>query len=142
MKIIKKNNFIVILCCTYTLISLTNAILELFFHQINENESLNSLTILGVSTIAMLVLSMQSFLKKWNILLVMVFQYVVFIGSIMLLMWAMNYVIPLHPRGYHDMFLSCTFFYLIGAVAYYISFFVQIWRENQMLDKIQRKGKV
>lgn len=137
MKIINRKNIVPILCCTYTVISLCNAIIELFFYQSQKNESLNSLGILGMSFFAIVIFSYQKQLKKWNIWLVMLIQYITFIASVIVITWITGFIEPLHPDAYWDMFFSGTFFYIIGAVIYYISFFLQIRKENQMLQEIQ-----
>lgn len=137
MQIINRKNAVIILCCVYTIISLINTIAEVFFDIRIEDGAMNNLVILGVASIAIIILALQRWLRNWNIWFVIVFQYVVFIGSVMLLLWILSHIEPLHPDGYHDMFLSCSFFYGIGAVIYYITFFGGIHRQNKMLEKVQ-----
>ena len=61
------------------------------------------------------------------------------IGLVFLGIWIMGHFTDTAPSAYKDMFVSVTIPYVIGAVVYYISFFLQIKRANEVLRNLEQK---
>lgn len=59
----------------------------------------------------------------------------------MLLTWMISFFDELHPDGYRDMFWSFTIPYVIGAVIYYVSLFLEIKKANRLLQDMKKEGK-
>ena len=55
--------------------------------------------------------------------------------------WMISFFDEMHPDGYRDMFWSFTIPYVIGAVIYYVSLFLEIKKANRLLQNMKKEGK-
>lgn len=141
MRVITKRNFLVILCISYTIISVLNIVYELCFKSIVEWSQINNLHIFFISGLAIFSLSQQYRLEKLPLLIIIIIQYACFMSLIMGYLWLSSHYIELHPNGYRDMWLSCTVGYIIGLIVYYVSIFYRVRKQNDMLKRIKEKRK-
>ena len=141
MKIVNKSNFLIILCCSYAVISLSDILLTLLSGGVLEDSQKNSLLILVVSTIAIFMLSQHYRLDNLPLPIAMLTQYIVFIVTIEMLLWISAFYEKPHPDGFRDLFVSGTAFYIIGAIVYYISLFVEVRKQNSILKEIKNRYK-
>lgn len=137
VRIINRKNYIPILCYTYTFLSLLNIVLEIIFKKHIDWSQANNLQIFGISAIAIFLLSQQYRLARLPLLVSGIIQYVIFISIVMGYVWVGSYFMELAPHGYRDMWISCTIFYGIGVVTYYIEAFQSVRRQNNMLNEIK-----
>ena len=75
------------------------------------------------------------------LLLVAVLQYVVLIAAVLLFTWISGFFSPLHPKAYVDMFRSFTVPYVIAALVYYGSLYLEVQKANQLLRQIKEDSK-
>lgn len=137
----KKNLFIEIplaICVSYTIISLSNNI----FSAMKGYEHVtifNGIMMLIWCTIAVLTLYGQKLLHKWSPLLVMLIQYIFAISMIVLTIFITGFFDELHPDAYRDGITSFSVFFVIGAIVYYVSHFIEANKQNKLLQSIKAK---
>ncbi|MCQ4922054.1 hypothetical protein NE686_03070 [Tissierella carlieri] len=140
MKIIDKKTFIPTVCVVYTILSMSKIILEAIIQKEFGNYQSNLLMMIFVSFIATLVLSQHYRLQQIPLPIVIIGQYLVLLGVVLLIIWISGLYTDLHPNAYRDMFLSFTIPYIIGAAIYYLNVFWEVKSANQMLKNIKKKG--
>ncbi|MBD5449083.1 MAG: hypothetical protein HDR28_02770 [Lachnospiraceae bacterium] len=137
MKIINKQNFFPTVCVVYTLLVLGKLVLEYIVQGLWENYQGNLLVMFVLSLLAVFVLSQYYRFQKYPLLAVIVVQYLVLIGGVMLFTWIVGLFEPLHENGYRDMFLSFSIPYAIGVVVYYAALFHEVKAVNRVLRQIK-----
>ncbi len=138
MKIITKKNFLIVLCCTYTILSLSSSLIDiLVLGKINPTQT-NLLLCLILSAIAVFILSQHYRFDRYSLITVIIMQYVVAMFLVFLLVWLSGFFVEIHPDGYHDVFVSFTIPYWIGAIFYYINLFVEVKKQNEMIQEIKK----
>ena len=138
MKLINKQNFFPTVCVIFTLLVLGKILLEAVIGGIFTDYQKNLLVMFGLSLIATFILSQHYRFGELPLLVVILGQYAILIGAVMLITWLSSFFEPLHTNGYRDMFLSFTIPYVIGAAVYYVSLFCETRRINKELEKIRR----
>ena len=88
---------------------------------------------LGISVLATAILSLHYYLQQLPFVPVVVGQYLLLIGVIFGGIWIGGHFTENAPSAYRDMFISVTIPYVIGAIVYYVSFFMQIKKANEVL---------
>ena len=136
MKLINKRNFVSIVCIFFTLITCGKLLYERALNFTDRYYTDNIFTILGFSVLIRLILSLHFYLQKFPFWLVIIAQYALTVGIVFLAIFIHGRFSTNAPTAYWDMFVSITIPFLIGALVYYICFFVQIKRANKVLEKI------
>ncbi len=136
MKLINRNNFISIVCISFTLIVCGKLLLEKSTGFIDRYYTENIFTCLGISVLATFVLSLHYYLQRFPFIPVVIGQYLALIGFVFLCIWIMGHFTENAPSAYRDMFVSVTIPYIAGAIVYYISFFTQIKRANAVFSDL------
>lgn len=139
MKIIDRQNFIGIGSTIFTMLVLSKILLEFLASGEFGKYQGNLLTMFVLSFLATFVLSQHYRFEKYPLLLVIIGQYVLLSGGVMLFTWWGGRFEPIHEHGYRDMFLSFSIPYLIGVVIYYAAVFHEIRHANDMLKKIKEE---
>lgn len=137
MKLINRNNFISIVCITFTLVVCGKLLLEKSTGFIDRYYTENIFTCLGISVLATFVLSLHYYLQRFPFIPVVIGQYLALIGFVFLCIWIMGHFTENAPSAYKDMFVSVTIPYVAGAIVYYISFFRQIKRANEVFSNLE-----
>lgn len=127
------------MCVIYTLLVLGKLVLEYIVQGAWGNYQSNLLVMFVLSTLAVFVLSQYYRFQKYPLLAVIVVQYLVLIGGVMLFTWISGFFEPLHENAYRDMFLSFSIPYAAGVVVYYASMFHEVRRVNQVLKQIKEE---
>lgn len=125
------------MCVVFTLLVLGKLVLEYIVQGAWGNYQGNLLVMFVLSTVATFVLSQYYRFQKYPLLAVMIVQYLVLIGGVMLFTWISGFFAPLHEDGYRDMFLSFSIPYAIGVVVYYMALFHEVRKVNGVLRKIR-----
>lgn len=141
MKIIDKKTFIPTVCVVYTVLSMSKIVLEASVQDRFGNYQSNLLMMLFLSFLATLVLSQHYRLQQIPLIVVVIGQYLLLMGVILVIMWISGFYTELHPNAYRDMFLSFTIPYIIGAAIYYINVFREVKDANEIINSIKKKGK-
>ena len=136
MKIINKRNFVSIVCIFFTLITCGKLLYERALNFTDRYYTDNIFTILGFSVLITLILSLHFYLQKFPFWLVIIAQYALTVGIVFLAIFIHGRFSTNAPTAYWDMFVSITIPFFIGALVYYICFFVQIKRANKVLEKL------
>ncbi len=131
MKIINRNNFISIVCVSFTLIVCGKLLLEKSIGFTDVYYTENIFTCLGVSILATGILSIHYYLQHLPFIPVVIGQYLLLIGLVFVCIWIGGHFTENAPSAYRDMLVSVTIPYVIGAIVYYISFFLQIKKANE-----------
>ena len=137
MKLINKHNFISIVCITFTLVVCGKLLLEKGTGFIDRYYTENIFTCLGISVLATFVLSLHYYLQRFPFIPVVIGQYLALIGFVFLCIWIMGHFTENAPSAYKDMFVSVTIPYVAGAIVYYISFFRQIKKANEVFSSLE-----
>lgn len=141
MKLIDKKTFLPTVCVVYTALSATKIILEAIFQKVFGIYQQNLIMMLFLSFLGTLVLSQHYRLSHIPLPIIIVGQYMLLVGCVMLISWIISFFSEIRPDGYLDIFLSFTIPYIIGAVLYY----VQLWKEarkiNQLLNNLKKESK-
>ncbi len=130
---IDKHNFVSVVSCVFTCLLIGKIILESIMGYRDENYVENILTLFVITIAATFILSMHKYLPNVPILLVMLLQYVVLMGSVMGAIWIESHFADMHPDAYKDMFWSVTVPYVVLTGVYYISFFRKVKKANALL---------
>jgi len=136
MKLINKRNFVSIVCIFFTLITCGKLLYERALNFTDRYYTDNIFTILGFSVLITLILSLHFYLQKFPFWLVIIAQYALTVGIVFLAIFIHGRFSTNAPTAYWDMFVSITIPFFIGALVYYICFFVQIKRANKVLEKL------
>ena len=139
MKIIDKRNFWSVVCIVFTLLLLSKILLEFIVQGVFGNYQENILLMFVLSLLATFVLSQYYRFQKYPLLIVILGQYIVLIGVVMLITWIGGWFVELHHDAYRDMFLSFTIPYVIGVIIYYTAVFHEIKSANQALKEIKSR---
>ena len=137
MKLINKHNFISIVCISFTLIVCGKLLLEKSTGFVDRYYTENIFTCLGISVLATFVLSLHYYLQRFPFIPVVIGQYLALIGFVFLCIWIMGHFTEYAPSAYKDMFISITIPYVAGAIVYYISFFRQIKKANEVFSSLE-----
>lgn len=137
MKIITKQNFFSTVCVVYTMLVLGKLGLEFLTQGVWGSYQGNLLVMFVLSALAVFVLSQYYRFRKYPLVAVIIVQYLVLVGGVLLFTWVSGFFAPLHENGYRDMFLSFSIPYAIGVVIYYTALLHEIKKVNRMLKKIR-----
>ena len=138
MKIINRNNFVSIVCVSFTLIVCGKLLLEKSIGFIDKYYTENIFMCLGISVLATAILSLHYYLQRFPFIPVVIGQYLLVIGIVFLGIWIGGHFTENAPSAYRDMFVSITIPYVIGALVYYISFFYQIKKANEVFINLDK----
>lgn len=141
MKIINRQNFWSVVCIVFTVLLFGKIFLEFIVQGDFGNYQENILVMFGLSLLATFVLSQYYRFQKYPLLVVILGQYILLIGVVMLITWVSGWFNELHENAYRDMFLSFTVPYVIGVIIYYAAVFHEIKSANQTLKEIKEYRK-
>ena len=85
MKILKGIEIPITICVSYTILSLINTVFDLIKGR--DTNPANSLMVLLFSSIAVIVLSMHHLFDEWNPILMIIVQYAIAMGLVMLVVY-------------------------------------------------------
>ena len=131
-------NYLLELCCSYTIVSVAGAIINMAMG--TETNNANVVLMFIFCNIAVFVLSIHKFFEKLSPLAMMIIQYVVALalcfGAILIatLFWG-----PVTPRGWFEFFRSFTIPYIIGAALYYYRLYKETKDQDEIIKEIQKQ---
>ena len=137
MKLITRNNFLSIVCISFTLLVCGKLIMEKITGFTDRFYTENIFACLGFSVVITLILSVHYYLQRYPFIPVFLGQYAVTVGLVVLFVWIDGHFSEHAPSAYRDMIVSVTIPFVIGAAVYYISFFHEIKKANKMLEEIE-----
>lgn len=140
MKKALRNEILLVICVSYTLISLAATVINILAG--TETSNFNTISMLVFTTIAVLVLYTHQLFDGISPLMMIIIQYVIAMGLVMLYVFLVGLFNPVSEGGYWDIFVSFTIPYVIGAVVYYISVFHQARQQDALLQEIKEAKKI
>lgn len=129
------------ICVSYTLISMFNNTFVWLTHG-EPSSVFNNYMMLLWCGIGTTTIYGQKLLTRWSPLLVLLFQYIFANGMIVLSIYVTSFFMPIHPDGYRDGIRSFSFFFVIGAVIYYIFLYLETRSQNSLLQQVKSKHTV
>lgn len=137
----KVKEFLLELCCVYTFVSVTGAIVNMLAG--TETNNLNVLVMFATCTIATFVLFLHKLFDNFSPLFMMIAQYLIaclLIGAMLLII--SKFVEPIKPRGWFEFYHSFTIPYIFLAGFFYYRVFSETKKEAELIKEIQElKGE-
>ena len=122
---------------TYTLISISNAILVIIRPSYTYSPE-NSILTLVFCGVGVLVLYSHHLFKNLSPLSMIILQYIIAIVTILLIIKVTGIWLPLHDHAYRDGLRSFSLPYFIGAVIYYLHLYLEIKKHNRWIESIKK----
>ena len=134
--------FLLELCCSYTVVSVTGAIVNILAG--TETNNLNVLVMFCFCVIIVAILSMHKLFEDVSPLVMIIVQYLVSLALCALLAFGISMIIhdPITPRGWFEYFRSFTIPYIIGAGYYYYRVFADAKKTNVLINELQQAAEI
>ena len=126
------------LCCSYTIVSVAGAIINMIFGY--ETNNVNVVMMFIFCNIAVFVLSIHKLFDAFSPLAMIIIQYVIALVLCFLVIFIASLIIePVSPRGWFEFFRSFTIPYIIGAALYYYRLWDDAKKQQDLLKEIQER---
>lgn len=132
-------SYLLNLCCSYTIISVIGAIINIISGYQTNNA--NVLMMFIFCNIAVFVLSIHKLFEAFSPLAMIIIQYILALVLIFLVIFIASFIEPVSPRGWFEFFRSFTIPYIIGAALYYYKVFKETKEQDEMIKEIQKHKK-
>lgn len=139
MKIAKE--YLLSVCVVYTILSLLKILLEGVGRIQDPYYIMNFGLLFVITCFATFVLFMHRIFHKVPLLFVMIGQYLVVIGGVMLGIFVMSNLTDVSPSAYREMFLQITIPYIVFAGIYYASYFQDVRNANRNLSELKKRNE-
>lgn len=139
MKIVK--DYLLSVCVVYTVLALSKVLMEGIGGRQDPYYILNFVSMFVITCFATFVLFMHRIFHKVPLLFVMIGQYVVVMGGVLLGLFIMSKFMEVSPDGYRDMFVQITLPYFVFAGIYYVSYFNDVKKANRYLSELRKMEK-
>lgn len=136
MKLINKKNFISIVCISFTLLVCGKLLIEKAMGFTDRHYTENIFTCLGFSIIITAVLALHFYLQRFPLIPVLIAQYAIVIGTTVGFVKLADIIADTDTNAMWQMILSVTIPFIISAAVYYITFFRQIKKANDIIAEI------
>lgn len=136
----KLGQYLVELCCAYTLVSVVGAIVNILAG--TQTNNLNVLVMFVTCAIGTFVLYLYRLFDGLSPLMIMILQYLICCAllAIMLLLLS-TFVDPISPRGWYEYYRSFTIPYIILAGFFYYRVFSETKKQEKLLLEIQERAQ-
>lgn len=138
MKLINKNNFISIVCISFTLMVCGKLLLEKSMGFTDVHYTENIFTCLFFSLIITAILALHFYLQRFPLIPVLIVQYLSVIGVTAGFVKIADMIGNTSTNAMWQMMLSVTIPFIVSAVVYYITYFRQIKKANAIIAEINR----
>lgn len=136
MKVIKE--YLLSVCVVYTILALTKVLLEGISGRQDPYYVLNFGILFVITCFAAFVLFMHRIFHRVPLLFVMIGQYVIVMGTVLLGIFVISKFMEISPNAYRDMFLQITVPYIVFAGIYYASYFHDVKKANRYLNELKK----
>ncbi|MBO6206573.1 MAG: hypothetical protein J6O73_06500 [Lachnospiraceae bacterium] len=136
----KLGQYLVELCCAYTLVSVVGAIVNILAG--TQTNNINVLVMFVTCAIGTFVLYLYRLFDGLSPLMIMILQYLIccVLLAIMLLLLS-TFVDPISPRGWYEYYRSFTIPYIILAGFFYYRVFSETKKQEKLLLEIQERAQ-
>ena len=126
-------------CTVYTCVVIWKVIVETLQGVIDVQYGKNLLIMFLITCLATAILYSYEKLQRFPLVPVIIGQYVLIIGIVLGGSFFAEKIgiTQIDVGGYRDLFISVTVPYGVGAIIYYVVFFINIRKANQMLQKLR-----
>lgn len=138
MKIVKE--YLLSVCVVYTILALSKVLMEAIGGRQDPYYILNFGIMFVITCFAAFVLFMHRIFHKVPLLFVMIGQYVIVMGTVLLGIFLLSRFTEISPSAYRDMFLQITLPYIVFAGIYYVSYFNEVKNANRNLSELKKLG--
>lgn len=136
----KLKEMLLVICVSYTLISLCAAVINTIMG--TQNNNFNTVMMFVFTSISVGVLYLYKLFDRFSPLVTITIQYLVALALAMGVVRLVSLFDEVSPKGYWEFFVSFTVFYLIGAVWFYITTFLETRKMNQLIKEIQTEEEM
>ena len=136
----KLGQYLVELCCAYTLVSVVGAVVNILAG--TQTNNINVLVMFVTCAIGTFVLYLYRLFDGLSPLMIMILQYLICCAllAIMLLLLS-TFVEPISPRGWYEYYRSFTIPYIILAGFFYYRVFSETKKQEKLLLEIQEQNQ-
>ena len=133
-------SYLLELCCSYTIVSVIGAIINMIFGY--QTNNVNVVMMFIFCNIAVFVLSIHKLFDAFSPLAMIIIQYVIALGLCFLVIFIASLIIePVSPRGWFEFFRSFTIPYIIGAALYYYRLWADAKKQQELIKEIQEQAE-
>ena len=138
MKLINKKNFISIVCISFTLIVCGKLLIEKIAGFTDVHYTGNIFTCLAFSVIITAVLALHFYIQRFPFIPVLIGQYAGVIGATVAFVKVTDIIAGTATNAMWQMLLSVTIPFFASAFVYYIIFFKQIKKANNIIAELNQ----
>lgn len=132
--------YIVEVCCVYTLVSVGGAVLDQILGY--ETNNVNVMVMFVLCLIGTFVLYLHKLFDNFSPLFMIVVQYIAACAISALFIWIMSlFVGPVTAHGWFELWRSFTIPYVILAAFYYWRVFSEAKKQNKLIQEIRENNK-
>jgi predicted tellurium resistance membrane protein TerC len=138
MKLINKNNFISIVCISFTLLVCGKLLLEKSMGFTDVHYTENIFTCLFFSVIITAILALHFYMQRFPLIPVLIVQYLSVIAVTAGFVKLADMIGNTSTNAMWQMVLSVTIPFVVSAIVYYITYFKQIKKANDIIAELNR----
>jgi len=138
MKLINKRNCISIVCISFTLIVCGKLLIEKAAGFTDVHYTGNIFACLGFSVIITAVLALHFYLQRFPLIPVLAVQYLLVVAGTAGFVKVTDIIAGTDTNAMWQMIVSVTIPFAVSAAVYYIAYFRQIKKANDILAEINR----
>ncbi len=136
----KIKEYILEVCCVFTLMSVIGAIVNIIAG--TETNNINVIVMFATCAIATLVLFLHKLFDNVSPLVMIIVQYLVACALVGLMLWLISmFVSPITPKGWFEFYRSFTIPYIFLAGFYYYRVFSETKKQDKLIQEIQENNK-
>lgn len=136
MKTVKE--YLLSSCVVYTILAMTKVIIEGISGWKDPYYVMNFGILFVITCFATFVLFMHRIFHGVPLLFVMIGQYAVVMGAVLLGIFVASKVMEVSSNAYREMFLQITVPYIVFAGIYYVSYFNEVKKANHNLSELKK----
>lgn len=128
-------------CTVYTCVVIWKVIMETLQGTADVQYGKNLLIMFLITCLSTAVLNLYEKLQNFPLIPVIIGQYILVIGMVLggVFLAEKTGITQVAVSGYRDLFISVTVPYCVGAIVYYVAFFMDIKKANRMLQKMSAR---
>ncbi len=136
----KIKEYVLEVCCVYTLMSVIGAIVNIIAG--TETNNINVLVMFATCAIATFVLFLHKLFDSVSPLMMIIVQYLVACALVGLMLWLVSiFISPITPKGWFEFYRSFTIPYIFLAGFYYYRVFSETKKQNKLIQEIRDNNK-
>lgn len=136
----KIKEYVLEVCCVYTLMSVVGAIVNIIAG--TETNNINVLVMFATCAIATLVLFLHKLFDSVSPLVMIIVQYLIACALVGIMLWLVStFISPITPKGWFEFYRSFTIPYIFLAGFYYYRVFSETKKQDKLIQEIQENNK-